>query len=109
MTNLVFGGGQSVDEADTVVVPRAADDAARTEVKLATEADETVVFLVVMAIDEVQVEVDLAVDPSLVEETTALVAVDINEVDDADWWPSCLCYRRFYSCRRSYDQTWRWL
>ena len=73
-----------VDEADTVVVPRAADDAARMEVKLATEADETVVFLVVVAIDEVEVEVDLAVDPSLVEETTALVAVDINEVDDAD-------------------------
>jgi len=93
-----------------VVVLRAADDVARTDDKLVTEADKTIVFLVAVAIDEVEVEVDLVVDPSLVEETTVLVAVALNEVDEADLvvelhllpevpflslliWPesSCLC------------------
>ena len=84
MTNLVFGGGQSVDEVDTVVVPRAADDVVRTDGDLATEAEETIVFLVAVAIDKVEVEVDLVVDQSLVEEATALVAVALNGVDGAD-------------------------
>lgn len=84
MTNLVFGGGQSVDEVDTVVVPRASDDVARTDDELVTEAEENVVFLLAVAIDEVEVEVSLVVDPSLGEETTILVAVALNEVDEAD-------------------------
>lgn len=83
VTNLVFGGGQSVDEVDAVMVPRAADDVARTDDELVTEADETVV-LVAVATDEVEVEVDLRVDPSFIEETTVPVAVALDEVGEAD-------------------------
>ena len=67
-----------------MVVPRASDDVARTDDELVTEAEENVVFLLAVAIDEVEVEVSLVVDPSLGEETTILVAVALNEVDEAD-------------------------
>jgi hypothetical protein len=82
VTNLVFKGEQWVNGVDTMVVPRVVDDVVRSDNELVTEASETGVFLVAVAIDEVEVEVDLIVDPSLVEETTVLVAVTFNEVDE---------------------------
>lgn len=46
------------------------DSLVRTDGDLATEAEETIVFLVAVAIDKVEVGVDLVVDQSLVEEAT---------------------------------------